>query len=116
MLICFTVLQGFVKVGAINVDEHKSIGQKYGIRGFPTIKIFGLDSKPEDYNGPRTAAGIVDAALNAASQKVRRALGGKKTGGDSKVSCNLINKLIFKTRFYEVENIIIYIFSYTNKN
>lgn len=56
------------------------------MRGFPTIKIFGLDNKPEDYNGQRTAAGIVEAALNAASQKVRRALGGKKTGSDFKVN------------------------------
>lgn len=70
----------------MNADEHKSLGSRYGIQGFPTIKIFGLDSKPEDYNGPRTAAGIVDAALNAASQKARRALGGKKSSGDSKVS------------------------------
>lgn len=82
--------QGVVKVGAVNADEHKSLGSKYGISGFPTIKIFGLDNKPEDYNGPRTAAGIVDAALNAASQKVRRILGGKKTGSDSKVNSNLL--------------------------
>lgn len=75
-----------MKVGAVNADEHKSLGSKYGIRGFPTIKIFGLDSKPEDYNGPRTAAGIVDAALNTISQKARRALGGKKAESDSKVS------------------------------
>lgn len=70
----------------MNADEHKSLGSKYGVRGFPTIKIFGLDKKPEEYNGPRSAAGIVDAALNAASQKVRRTLGGKTSGGESKVS------------------------------
>ncbi|TGZ56972.1 protein disulfide-isomerase A6 homolog [Temnothorax longispinosus] len=79
-----TALKGVVKVGAVNADEHKSLGGKYGVRGFPTIKIFGLDKKPEDYNGPRSAAGIVDAALNAASQKVRRALSGKTSGGESK--------------------------------
>ena len=75
-----------VKVGAVNADEHKSLGGKYNIRGFPTIKIFGTGkADPEDFNGPRTAAGIVDAALNAASQKVRGVLGGKKSGG-SKVN------------------------------
>ncbi|KAL6255767.1 hypothetical protein P5V15_013010 [Pogonomyrmex californicus] len=79
-----TALKGIVKVGAVNADEHKSLGGKYGVRGFPTIKIFGLDKKPEDYNGPRTAAGIVDAALNAANQKARKALGGKSSGSDSK--------------------------------
>lgn len=79
-----TALKGVVKVGAVNVDEHKSLGSKYGITGFPKIKIFGLESKPEDYNGPRTAVGIVDAAINAASQKVRRGLGGKRNHSDSK--------------------------------
>ncbi|XP_077281267.1 protein disulfide-isomerase A6 homolog CaBP1 [Temnothorax americanus] len=79
-----TALKGVVKVGAVNADEHKSLGSKYGVHGFPTIKIFGLDKKPEDYNGPRSAAGIVDAALNAASQKVRRALSGKTSRGESK--------------------------------
>jgi len=84
--------QGVVKVGAVNADEHKSLGSKYGVRGFPTIKIFGLDKKPEEYNGPRNAAGIVEAALNAASQKVRRTLGGKTSGGgESKVSYNKSN-------------------------
>ncbi|KAL0115983.1 hypothetical protein PUN28_011096 [Cardiocondyla obscurior] len=81
-----TALKGVVKVGAVNADEHKSLGSKYGVRGFPTIKIFGLDKKPEEYNGPRNAAGIVDAALNAASQKVRKILGGKSSGGESKSS------------------------------
>ncbi|KYN22136.1 Protein disulfide-isomerase A6 [Trachymyrmex cornetzi] len=78
-----TALKGVVKVGAVNADEHKSLGSKYGVRGFPTIKIFGLDKKPEDYNGPRSAVGIVDAALNAASQKVRKVLGGKTSGVNS---------------------------------
>lgn len=80
-----TALKGIAKVGAVNADEHQSLGSKYGIQGFPTIKIFGADSKPEDYNGSRTAAGIVNAALNAAGQKARKILGGKSSGGgDSK--------------------------------
>ena len=44
--------QGIVKVGAANMDEHKSVGQPYNVRGFPTIKVFGLNKNtPEDYNG-----------------------------------------------------------------
>lgn len=56
------------------------------MRGFPTIKIFGADkNKPEDYNGPRTAQGLVDAALKAASEKARGSLSGKKSSsGGSK--------------------------------
>ena len=25
----------------VNADEHGPIGEKYGVRGFPTIKFFG---------------------------------------------------------------------------
>ena len=44
--------QGVVKVGAVDADAHQSLGAQYGVRGFPTIKIFGADkNKPEDYQG-----------------------------------------------------------------
>ena len=34
------------------MDQHQSVGGPYNVRGFPTIKIFGLDkNKPQDYNG-----------------------------------------------------------------
>jgi len=34
------------------MDEHQSVGAPYDVRGFPTIKIFGLNKdKPIDYNG-----------------------------------------------------------------
>jgi protein disulfide-isomerase A6 len=56
-------LKGVVKLGAINVDEeaNKPIGSQYGITGFPSIKIFGLDKKKNavDYSGPREAKDIV---------------------------------------------------------
>lgn len=45
-------LQGIVKVGAVDADQHKSLGGQYGVRGFPTIKIFGANkNKPEEYQG-----------------------------------------------------------------
>ncbi|KAJ8684102.1 hypothetical protein QAD02_019894 [Eretmocerus hayati] len=87
-------LKGIVKVGGVNADDHKSLASRYNVRGFPTIKIFGANpNKPEDYNGARTAAGLVDAALEAASQKARAALGGKRAdskSGGSKDSKDVI--------------------------
>jgi len=75
-------LKGVVKVGAVNADEHRSLGGQYGVQGFPTIKIFGLDkNKPEDYQGQRTAQGLVDGAMTAAKKVVQAKLGGK--GGSS---------------------------------
>lgn len=77
-----TALKGVVKVGAVDADEHKSLGGQYGVRGFPTIKVFNLNkNKPEDFNGQRTAQGIVDAGLKAAKEKVNFQLSGKKSGG-----------------------------------
>lgn len=47
-----TFPQGIVKVGAVDADQHKSLGGQYGVRGFPTIKIFGANkNKPEEYQG-----------------------------------------------------------------
>jgi len=75
-------LKGVVKVGAVNADEHKSLGGQYGVQGFPTIKVFGLDKKkPTDYNGERTAKGMVDGAMAAAKQVVNSRMGGKSGGG-----------------------------------
>jgi len=77
-------LAGVVKVGAVNMDDHAAVGQPYGIKGFPTIKIFGGDkASPADYNGQRTAKDIVDAALREASKVVRDRLSGGKSSGSS---------------------------------
>jgi len=77
-------LKGVVKVGAVNADEHRSLGGQYGVQGFPTIKIFGANKKkPEDYNGARSAQGFVDAGLAAAKKLVNAQMSGKSSGGGS---------------------------------
>ncbi|GMR31744.1 hypothetical protein PMAYCL1PPCAC_01939 [Pristionchus mayeri] len=59
-----TALKGVVKVGAVDMTAHQSVGGPYNVRGFPTIKIFGADKqKPTDYNGARTAAGMSAQAM-----------------------------------------------------
>jgi len=82
-------LKGVVKMGAVNADEHRSLGSQFGVQGFPTIKIFGANKKkPEDYNGQRTAQGFVDAGLAAAKKLVNAQLGGKSSGGGGGSSSN----------------------------
>lgn len=79
-----TALKGVVKVGAVNADDHKSLGGQYGVQGFPSIKIFGANKKkPTDYTGQRTAQGIVDGALDEAKNKVKAQLSGGGSGGGS---------------------------------
>ncbi|KAG7466021.1 hypothetical protein MATL_G00160460 [Megalops atlanticus] len=78
-----TALKGIVKVGAVDADQHKTLGGQYGIRGFPTIKIFGANkNKPEDYQGGRTSQAIVDGAMNALRSLVKERLSGRTGGSD----------------------------------
>lgn len=73
--------QGVVKVGAVNADEafNKELAGQFGVRGFPTIKIFGGNKRsPTDYNGQRTSKGLIDAALSEIKKKVE---GGSSSGG-----------------------------------
>jgi len=60
-------LGGVVNMGRINCDDEKELAQRYGIRGFPTIKIFGAGKdykkSPDDYQYQRTAGAIVNTLL-----------------------------------------------------
>lgn len=44
-----------VSIAKVDADEHKSLGKRFGVQGFPTLKWFDgkAGSKPEDYNGGR---------------------------------------------------------------
>lgn len=80
-------LKGIVKIGAVDMDEDKSVGAPYNIRGFPTIKIFGANkNSPNDYNGGRTAQAIVDEALAQLKNIVKARLGGGGSSGGSSSS------------------------------
>lgn len=41
-------------IGKVDADEHKDLGRKFGVQGFPTLKWFdGKSDKPEPYDGGR---------------------------------------------------------------
>ncbi|KAL9599756.1 MAG: hypothetical protein Q9219_003639 [cf. Caloplaca sp. 3 TL-2023] len=43
-----------VVIGKVDADEHKDLGRKFGVQGFPTLKWFdGKSDKPEPYEGGR---------------------------------------------------------------
>jgi len=53
-----------IKVAQVNADEHKELGSQFGVKGFPTIKMFLSDKKkPVDYSGARTAAAMADVNI-----------------------------------------------------
>ncbi|XP_022214778.1 protein disulfide-isomerase A6 homolog [Drosophila obscura] len=75
-------LKGVVKVGSVNADADNTLSGQFGVRGFPTIKIFGSNKRsPTDFNGQRTAKTIAEAALAEVKKKVQAALGGGSSGG-----------------------------------
>lgn len=77
-----TALKGIVKVGAVDLDTHQSVGGPYNIRGFPTIKIFGTNkNSPKEYQGGRTAQSIVDTAMQELQAIVRDRMSGRRSGG-----------------------------------
>lgn len=59
-------------------DENKQLCSAMGVKGFPTLKTVrpgkGKKGKPvvEDYNGPRTAKGIVDTVVDKINNHVKR--------------------------------------------
>ncbi|EOA88951.1 hypothetical protein ACJQWK_05622 [Exserohilum turcicum] len=72
-------LQGIAKVAAINCDEemNKPFCGKMGVQGFPTLKIVRPSKKQgkptvEDYQGARSAKGIVEAVKDKVPNSVKR--------------------------------------------
>lgn len=58
-------------------DSNKAFCGGFGVQGFPTLKIVKPGSKPgkpivEDYNGARTAKGIVEAVVDKIPNLVKR--------------------------------------------
>jgi protein disulfide-isomerase A6 len=45
-----------VVIAKVDADAHKSLGQKFGVEGFPTLKWFprGSPDSPEEYDGGRS--------------------------------------------------------------
>lgn len=62
-----TELKGKIKVAKVDATVSTQLGNRYQVRGYPTIKIFPPgeknDSKVENYEGGRTSDAIVSAGL-----------------------------------------------------
>lgn len=50
----FSFAEDKVTIAKVDADEHRDLGRKFGVQGFPTLKWFdGKSDKPEEYNGGR---------------------------------------------------------------
>ena len=55
------ILKGMVNVAAVDADQYKSLGGRFAVQGFPTIKMFNTDKlKPEDYQGERSSGAMLE--------------------------------------------------------
>lgn len=54
-----------VVIAKVNADEHKTLGERFEVRGFPTLKLFKrgvpVSSGAENYSGGRTADAMFEA-------------------------------------------------------
>lgn len=54
LAVAFSHAEDKVTVGKVDADEHRELGKRFGIQGFPTLKWFdGKSDTPEDYKGGR---------------------------------------------------------------
>lgn len=53
-------------MGVVDATANQQLAAKYGIKGYPTIKLFpaGPKADPVDYQGPREADAIIEYALS----------------------------------------------------
>jgi len=68
-----TELKGKVKVGAVDATVHTVMASRYGVRGYPTIKMFPAGKKDGDsveFDGGRTSGDIVAWALDKLAENV----------------------------------------------
>jgi protein disulfide isomerase len=63
-------LRGTVNVAKVNCDEHSHICQKFGVRGYPTLK-FLRGSTATEYNGARTEPDLIAFASTLAKPIVK---------------------------------------------
>ena len=77
-------LKGFVKLVAVDADAHRSLGSRFGVQGFPTLKAFGFGTsgrKAEEYTGGRDAQAIVQWAMQQMGETMMMRLGSQAGSG-----------------------------------
>jgi len=97
-------LNGLVKVAAVNCDEDKEMAGRFGVQGFPTIKVFGSEKtvkngkatkKAEDYQGARDADSIIKFAVSKLPNFIKQV---NADNLDSFVSSALPKGLLFTNK------------------
>jgi len=61
-----------IVIASVDADAHSTLGSRFGVTGFPTLKYFPAGSTtPEEYNGGRAAEDIVEWINNKVGTRVK---------------------------------------------
>lgn len=81
-----------ISIAKVDADAEKSLGKRFGIQGFPTIKYFdGKSDKPEDYSGGRDLESLTEFITKKTGAKPKKA----KTAPSQ---VEMLNDKTFKTQ------------------
>ncbi|EPE29560.1 Thioredoxin-like protein [Glarea lozoyensis ATCC 20868] len=70
----FAFAKDQVVIAKVDADSEKSLGKRFGVQGFPTIKFFdGKSDKPEDYNGGRDLESLTEFITKKTGVKAKKA-------------------------------------------
>ncbi|CAI4210259.1 unnamed protein product [Parascedosporium putredinis] len=62
-----------VQIAKVDADAEKSLGKRYGVQGFPTLKWFdGKSDKPEEYQGGRDLESLSNFIAEKTGVKLRK--------------------------------------------
>ena len=88
----FSPFSSKVSIANVDADEHKSLGKKFGVQGFPTLKWFSGEkgAEPVDYSGGRD----IESLTKFVQEKT-----GLKSKGAKKAASEVVmlNDKTFKT-------------------
>lgn len=64
-----------VQIAKVDADAEKSLGKRFGVQGFPTLKFFdGKSDKPTDYSGGRDLESLTNFITEKTGVKAKRKL------------------------------------------
>ncbi|KXJ92949.1 thioredoxin-like protein [Microdochium bolleyi] len=64
-----------VQIAKVDADAERSLGRKYGVQGFPTLKWFdGKSKEPQEYKGGRDLESLTKFVTENSGVKVKRKL------------------------------------------
>jgi protein disulfide-isomerase A6 len=70
----FAFAKDKISIAKVDADSEKTLGKRFGIQGFPTIKYFdGKSEKPEDYNGGRDLESLTEFLTKKTGIKAKKA-------------------------------------------